>query len=157
VKDLKSKKWEKGKVPMKINVDIRPTLNLPPVSHIGIVVKELDKAIAYYENVFGLGPFVWSKMRSSERYYYGRPTDFEMIIGSCPLGPIEVELIQPVTPPTIYHDFLERKGEGLHHLGFDVEDMDERLERYEKMGIKAIQHGRGPSGGGYAYLDSKKE
>lgn len=45
--------------------------------------------------------------------------------------------------PTIYHDFLEKKGEGLHHLGFYAKDMDKRLNMYKEMNIEIIQHGEG--------------
>lgn len=128
-------------------------LDLPSTTQVGIVVRDLDKAIAYYEKVVGLGPFVRPEVVFTEKYYYGKPADFKMLLGFCSLGPIEMELIQPVIGPTIYHDFLEKRGEGLHHLGFDIKDLDARMERYQKMGIKVIQSGR-TRGGGFAYLDT---
>ena len=61
--------------------------------------------------------------------------------------------VQPITGPTIYHDFLEKKGEDLHHLGFDVKDMDKRLNMYKEMNIEIIQYGEG-STSLFAYLNT---
>ena len=139
---------------MEIGNEIKQTLDLPDVSQIGIVVKDLDKTIDYYEKVLGLGPFVRPEITFIEKFYDDTAADFEMEMAFCSLGPLEMELIQPVTPPTVYHDFLEKRGEGLHHLGFDVKDMEERLRRYRKMGIKVMQMGR-TKVGGFAYLDTE--
>ncbi len=134
--------------------EVMQTLDLPDVSQVGIVVRDLDKAIDYYNKVLGLGPFVRPEITFIEKFYDDIAADFEMDMAFCSLGPLEMELIQPVNPPTVYHDFLEKKGEGLHHLGFDVKDMEERLMRYRKMGIKVMQMGR-TKVGGFAYLDTE--
>jgi methylmalonyl-CoA/ethylmalonyl-CoA epimerase len=76
-----------------------------------------------------------------------------MAFGS--LGPVELELIQPLSGPTIFDEFLQSGREGLHHLGFDVKDMETRLERYQSIGIGVIQQGRHKAGG-FAYLDTEK-
>jgi len=43
------------------------------------------------------------------------------------LGPVELEIIQPIVGPTVYHDFLEEKGEDIHHLAFDVKDIGKKV------------------------------
>ena len=139
---------------MEIGREMKEKLDLPDVSQVGIVVRDLDKAVAYFENVIGLGPFVRPEITFVEKFYYEKPADFKMNMAFCSLGAIEMELIEPVTAPTVYHDFLEEKGEGLHHLGFDVKDMEERLKRYRKMGIQVLQMGR-TTVGGFAYLDTQ--
>ncbi len=65
-----------------------------------------------------MGPFVTPEFSLTELLYYGRPVEANWIMGFCFLGPIEMELIQPISGPTVYHEFLSEKGEGLHHLGF---------------------------------------
>ena len=143
---------------MKINNELKEKLNLPDVSQVGIVVKDLDKAIAYYEDNLGLGPFVRLSTKDvsyTEKFYYNKPIDSVWIMGFCSLGPVELEIVQPVTGPTIYHDFLRAKGEGIHHLGFDIKDMDEKLMVCKKMGIEIMQSGRTPAGG-FAYLNTEK-
>jgi catechol 2,3-dioxygenase-like lactoylglutathione lyase family enzyme len=139
---------------VKPSKEMRETLDLPEVSQIGIVVRDLEKAVDYYQNLCGLGPFVQPEITFIEKFYDDIPTDFEMNMAFCSLGPVEMELIQPVTPPTVYHDFIEKRGEGLHHLGFDVQDMEARLNRYREMGIRVMQMGR-TEAGGFAYLDTE--
>ena len=95
---------------VKPSKEMRETLDLPEVSQIGIVVRDLEKAVDYYQNLCGLGPFVQPEITFIEKFYDDIPTDFEMNMAFCSLGPVEMELIQPVTPPTVYHDFIEKRG-----------------------------------------------
>ena len=77
------------------------------MSQIGIVVKDMEKTIEYYEKVPGLEPFVRPDIIYKEKRYYGEPVDSEWIMGFCSLGSVELEIIQPITGPTIYHDFYK--------------------------------------------------
>lgn len=129
-------------------------LELPAVSQIGIVVKDIDKTIEYYENVLGIGPFIMPEIVYKEKHYYGKPADFDFKMAFGSLGPVEMEIIQPIKGPTIYHDFLEKKGEGLHHLGFDVKDIETKLELCKEMGIRIIQGGKGATSQ-FEYLDTE--
>ncbi len=140
---------------MRVNGEISEKLDLPDVSQIGIVVKDMDKAIEYYEKVLGLGPFIRPEIKYDQKFYYGKPVDSIWIMGFCSLGPLELELIQVITGPTIYHDFLKEKGEGMHHLGFDVRDIDETIALCKKTGLRVIQSGQG-STSRFAYLDTVK-
>ena len=140
---------------MELNRKIIQKLNLPNVSQIGVVTRDLDQVMAHYEKELGLGPFVELKITYTNQYYHGKPTDSLWRLGFCSLGPVELELIEPVTGPTVYHDFLKEKGEGLHHVGFDVKDMDEKIRLCAEAGIGVLQIGRTPVGG-FAYLDTEK-
>ena len=140
---------------MEVNQELTQKLNLPAMSQIGIVVKDLDQTVEYYEKVLGLGPFVEPDIIYSDKQYHGKSADFSLRMAFCSLGPVELELIEPVTEPTIYHDFLKEKGDGIHHLGFDVKDIDERIKICAKMGIDVLQMGRTPAGG-FAYLNTEK-
>jgi len=140
---------------VNINQQIIKNLGLPAISQIGIVVRNLGKTIKYYEEVLGLSPFVKPHIIYKEKYYYGRPVNSEWIMGFCSLGAVELEIIQPITGPTIYHDFLKERGEGLHHLGFDVKDIEEKLAICKEMGIRIIQNGRGATSR-FEYLDTEK-
>lgn len=140
---------------ININQQLIKKLELPSMSQIGIVVKDMGKTIEYYEKVLGLGPFVRPDIIYKEKHYYGKPVNSEWIMGFCSLGSVELELIQPITGPTIYHDFLKEKGEGIHHLGFDVKDIEKKLALCEEMGIKIIQGGQGATSR-FEYLDTKE-
>jgi methylmalonyl-CoA/ethylmalonyl-CoA epimerase len=137
--------------------EIGRALGLPNASQVCVAVRDLARAIAYCERTLGLGPFVTPEIRYDEQIYLGRPIpDSRWIMGFASLGPIELELSQPVSGPSIYRDFIEEHGEGLHHIGFDVGSLDEKLERCSKLGIRVLSMGRTPAGG-FAHLDTTAE
>lgn len=74
------------------------------------------------------------------------------------VGPLVVELIQPLSGDTIYVEHLDRKGEGLHHVGVFVPSFDEAVAEARRQGFSVLQSGRGFGrfgDGGYAYLDTE--
>lgn len=138
---------------MQLSRTLQETLDLPEPSQVCIAVHDLDKAVEYYTNVLGFGPFVRPEIHYDEKVYRGQPITSEWEMAFCSLGPIELELTQSLTPPNLYHDFLQEHGEGLHHIGFDIPDMDARIERYENIGIHVLMSGRTATGG-FAHLDT---
>ena len=114
------------------------------IDHIGIVVKDLDKAIATYSE--GLGLAVKRVERSEE---------FQVKIAFIPVGEVLVELLEPIGPGRI-QDFLDEHGEGLHHMCFRVGDIDKALE---EVGGKLTLRDRKPRPGGagsrVAFLDPR--
>jgi hypothetical protein len=83
----------------------------------------------------------------------GEPKEYRMKIAFAKMGAIQLELIQPLSE-SIYTEFLNEKGEGIHHIGCYVDDLDTAVAIVEKQGINVIQSGKRP-GGGYAYLDTE--
>lgn len=140
--------------------ELRKLLQLPPLTQIGIVVPNLEEAIAYYREKLSIGPFLripdFQKLGYEETYYRGEPEKFNSNFAFFRLGAMEVEIIQPLSGRSIYRDFLEAGRQGLHHLGFDVyNDFDLRIEAYGKIGIQVLMSGRGPNRA-FAYLDTEK-
>lgn len=70
------------------------------------MVKGIDKTIEYYVKVLGLGPFVRQDIIYQEKSYYGKPINSKWVMNFCSLESVELEIIQPITEPTIYHVFL---------------------------------------------------
>ena len=103
---------------MEIDRDLKEALGLPQVSQVCIAVRSLDKAVAYYEHVLGLGPFVRPEIHYDEKLYLGQPTGAEWEMAFCSLGPVELELAHSLSSPNLYDDFVKQHGEGLHHLKF---------------------------------------
>jgi hypothetical protein len=131
------------------------------VHQVGIVVAELDAAVAAHSCLHGCGPGDWrldafDSGSVDELSVRGEPADFSMRLafhGSAP----ELELIQPLAGPSIYAEWLAEHGPGLHHLAVAVTSLDEAIEAMERAGLPAIQAGRGfaPNGrGGFAYFDT---
>lgn len=128
---------------------------LPEVGQVGVVVKDVQKAAEYYTSNFGIGPFKIFDYRFENGQVHGRPATFKLRLGFARMGQVVLELIQVLEGETIYKEFLEKKGEGLHHLCFYVSDFDEKVAAFARKGIGVIQGARYPEGG-FAYLDTEK-
>ena len=131
------------------------TIKLPEVGQIGIVVRDLEKTVDYYLSTFGIGPFKIVEVEYYEATFHGRPGPLKIRIGLARMGQVTLELIEPPEGEGTHREFLENRGEGLHHLGFYVPDVDSEAAKFQEQGIEVIQRGR-RVGGGYAYMDTEK-
>ncbi len=115
---------------------------------IGVVVADLEQTIRYLGEIFGIGPFRvidWPPQGRPdiEKYYYGEPGNFTARMAFTELGPVELELIQPLEGESIWADFLREHGGGVHHLRFNVDDIRPVREYLAEKGIQPAQHGSG--------------
>jgi hypothetical protein len=129
------------------------TLDLPPFSQICLVVEDLRKAASKLQ-MFGLGPFVFPEIHYTDVMYYGNPSSGYWEMAFSRWGMTELELACPVREPSIYQDFLKENGEGFHHFGFDVRNLDAYIEKAERLGYSVMMTGR-TSSGGFAHLDTR--
>ena len=132
-------------------------LVLKEINQVCVVVKDLQKSMEYYWSTFGIGPFTiytYEPPFVTDMKLRGESKDYKMKIAFAKMGAIQLELIQPLSE-SIYTEFLNEKGEGIHHIGCYVDDLDEAVAIVEKQGIKVTQSGRRP-GSGYAYLDTEE-
>ena len=123
--------------------------------HISIVVKDIDAAVKFYESI-GIGPFegyppikeyIKIDVPDKEGFY-------DLTIKCAKMGPVELQLIQPGKGGSLYKDFLEKRGEGVYHLGFVVDDIDDSEAEVKSMGLGVISSGRRENGSGFSYLDT---
>jgi methylmalonyl-CoA/ethylmalonyl-CoA epimerase len=141
----------------QVSEPVRKKLRLPATSQLGFVVRDTDETARYYEQVFGLGP--WSIMdgETTDCTNRGEPTTIRGKIGVAQVGAVQFELIQILEGESIHSEFLQERGEGLHHVGFHVRDLEARLEACKEAGIEVLQKGaikQGPITINYAYLDT---
>jgi methylmalonyl-CoA/ethylmalonyl-CoA epimerase len=94
------------------------------IEHIGIAVKDLDVSNDLFEKLFGAPPYK-SEAVASE----GVMTSFFMN------GPNKIELLAATNPDSPIAKFLEKKGEGIHHIAFDVDDIVAEIERLKGEGF----------------------
>ena len=124
--------------------------------HIGLVVKNVDESAEYYESL-GLGPFEPSNLTHIDRKVYGKPApDVKLAAKGTVLGPIGIELVQPVSGETPQKKFLESKGEGINHIAFVVDDIEEAISIMAEAGFKAVSIAKNKGGGGVAFFDTDK-
>ncbi len=115
---------------------------------IGAVVADLDQAIRHLGEIFGIGPFRvidWPPEGRTDikKFYHGQPSDFTARMAFTELGPIELELIQPMEGESIWADFLRDHGGGIHHIRFNVDEITPVQEYLAENGIESAQHGSG--------------
>ena len=129
------------------------------VDQIGIIVRDLDKAVEYYESL-GIGPFEpMTGMVAKDRKVMGKPVPADSIgmkIKVAKVGPIEFEVIQPTKGPSVHMKSLESKGEGINHLGFFVDDIEKEEAKMVEKGYDVIYSLRFEGGGGASYFDTDK-
>lgn len=116
------------------------------IEHIGIAVANLESAIAMYEKVFGL-----------ECYNIEEVHDQRVRTAFFMLGDTKIELLESTDPEGPIAKFIEKRGEGIHHIAFLVTNIEEHLKRAEEHGVKLIdtKSRKGAEGLDIAFLHPK--
>jgi len=116
------------------------------IEHIGIAVRNLDTAISFYEKVFGLKCYNIEEVAEQKVR-----TAFFMV------GETKIELLESTDPEGPIGKFIEKKGEGIHHIAFAVEKIEKQLAHAEKMGVELIDSipRKGAEGLNIAFLHPK--
>lgn len=131
------------------------------VIQIGMVVSDLEKTLTNFQNLLGIGPFRISEYPPKDdpncmREYMGQPGDFTAKFCFFHFGNIELEVIQPISGHSIWSDFLEKHGPGLHHIKFSMDHLTPARKQLESNGFPCVQQGAavGPNRGKvWAYYD----
>ena len=135
-------------------------VKLEKAVQIGIVVKDLDRTTALLSSLFGIGPFrfiEWPNRPDSKYWYRGQEEQIRIRQAFVQVGNLELEFIQPVEGDrNAYREFLERDGGGIHHVLFEVNDMDAIVNALRPQGIEPLQAGTGiRPGTRWVLLDSE--
>ena len=104
------------------------------LTQIGIVVKDMDATIEKL-TAFGIGPFEHREVPpGAKEWYKDKPMDATFKIAAVNVGGVELEFIQPVEGESPHQDFLDEKGEGIHHLAFAVENLEGDIDNLKEKG-----------------------
>lgn len=109
------------------------------------LVRDLDSTLERYWNDFKMGPwdiYTYDEKNLQDSMYRGKPGNHTYRIAVCWFGAIQMEVMQPVSGYSIYDEFLEKHGEGMHHIKLYYQDCDKAIREYEGKGYKVIQSGR---------------
>lgn len=134
----------------------RNLLDTKVVAQIGVVVKDIEKTSQAIADFFGMDKpeiIMTPSREKAKTVFRGQPTEARAKLAFFQLGNLQLELIEPDGEPSTWKEFLDERGEGVHHLAFRITGMKEKIERLNKNGIPLIQSGEYP-GGRYAYLDA---
>jgi hypothetical protein len=116
------------------------------IVQIGIVVKDLWKAMKLYWEVFEIGP--WNIYTFSppklEKTPFTKPPVYSFNVALAKTRNIQIELIQPLEGPSIYQDYIRRRGEGIHHIKekLATEDIPNAIKKFREKGITVIGGGK---------------
>jgi methylmalonyl-CoA/ethylmalonyl-CoA epimerase len=132
-----------------------------PITQVAIVVRDIDSALRKYHEALGWGPWNVYEHRPPtlhDTYLHGERVDFTMIGAEAHVGPIVVELLAPEDGPSIYKEWLDTHGEGLHHIAVmrpSVEESTATLARFNALGAEILMEGRIGQGIHFYYLDTE--
>jgi methylmalonyl-CoA/ethylmalonyl-CoA epimerase len=123
--------------------------------HLSVVVRNMGKAVQFYESI-GIGPFKdYPPLTEYKKLNVPDETGFfNLKFKVAQVGDIQIQLCQPGEGKSIYRDFLEKKGEGVFHLGFVVDRVDTSEAELKKLGLKVLSSGRREDGSGFSYMDT---
>jgi len=102
-------------------------MNISHIEHIGIAVRSLGESIPYYEKILGLKCYAIEEVGDQKV-----KTAFFMV------GQTKIELLETTDAEGPIGKFLDKKGEGIHHIAFAVKDIEDALEETESKGIRLI-------------------
>lgn len=102
-------------------------MNISHIEHLGIAVKSLEEAIPYYEQVLGL-----------KCYNVEEVADQKVKTAFFKVGQTKIELLEPTSPESTIAKFIENRGEGVHHVAFAVDGIENALEDAASKGVRLI-------------------
>ena len=121
-------------------------MELTHIEHIGIAVKSLEQAIPYYENILGL-----------KCYAIEEVADQKVKTAFFKIGQTKIELLESTSPEGTIAGFIEKRGEGIHHIAFATNDVTAALADAEGKGVRLIDKAprKGAEGLNIAFLHPK--
>lgn len=121
-------------------------MKLKYIEHIGIAVKNIEEAKTYYENVLGLSCYSVEEVKDQKV-----KTAFFMI------GQTKIELLESTDPEGPIGKYIEKKGEGIHHIAFAVDKLEDQLADADSKGVQLIDKAprKGAEGLHIAFLHPK--
>ncbi|MCK5087861.1 MAG: methylmalonyl-CoA epimerase [Melioribacteraceae bacterium] len=121
-------------------------MELTHIEHIGIAVKNLEESIKYYEDVLGLKCYAVEEVK-----------DQKVKTAFFKVGQTKIELLESTDPDGPIGKYIEKRGEGIHHLAFHVNGIEKALKEIEEKGIRLIdtEPRKGAEGLNIAFLHPK--
>ena len=129
------------------------------VCQIGIIVRDIEKASKAWAKLLEVKVprhILTEPAEEAHTCLRGQSTDGRAKIALFQMENLWLELIEPVSGPSAWQEFLDTNGPGVHHIAFEVKNMDDQIAVFEGKGLSLLQRGQFP-GGCYAYLDTAAE
>ena len=102
-------------------------MNISQIEHIGIAVNDLKTSIKYFEELLGIKCYAVEEVK-----------DQKVKTAFFKVGDTKIELLESTAPDGPIAKFIDKRGEGIHHLAFAVDDVDKSLNEMDKKGVRVI-------------------
>jgi len=96
------------------------------IDHIGVAVRNLENSLAFYESM-GAKPYHFEEVESQK-----------VKVAFIKIGESNIELLEPTSEDSPIFKYIEKKGEGIHHICYDVQDLNKALETLKRDGFQLI-------------------
>jgi catechol 2,3-dioxygenase-like lactoylglutathione lyase family enzyme len=130
------------------------------VVQVAIVSRDIEASVKRWAAVLGMpAPSISTTRPGNEvkELYRGRSSMGQAKLAFFRLGQVTLELIEPVGPDTSWREYLDKNGEGVQHLGFQVTDIEKATANAAALGYVSLHRGRyDKDNGSYSYVDSQK-
>jgi methylmalonyl-CoA/ethylmalonyl-CoA epimerase len=137
----------------------KPIIASKTITQVAVVVKDIDKARNAWAQVLGVKApevSIAGSHFSRPTHYRGNPSDAKAKLAFFAMDNLQIELIQPLGGKSTWQEFLDKYGEGIHHIAFEVKNIDGVEKEFELQDMPTVQHG-GWDGGAYSYIDASKD
>lgn len=108
------------------------------IDHLGIAVRSLDEALRFYRDQLGMDVSLRETVAQEK-----------VNVAMLPAGEPRIELLEPTEPDSVIGKFLEKRGEGLHHVAMKVPDLNAAVEKLRASGARLLNEPRAGAGGHY--------
>ena len=136
-----------------------PIIASKTITQVAVVVKDIDKARNTWAEVLGVKVpevSIAGSHFSRPTQYRGNTSDAKAKLAFFTMDNLQIELIQPLGGKSTWQEFLDKNGEGIHHIAFAVKNIDGVEKRFKLQGMPTIQNG-GWDGGAYSYIDASRD
>lgn len=120
----------------KREAHLKPAATGPSIDHLGIAVRSLDQALTFYQQQLGLDVAMRETVEQEK-----------VNVAMLPLGDPRIELLEPSGPDSVIAKFLDKRGEGLHHIALKVPDLSAAVGRLQSAGARILNEPRAGAGG----------
>jgi len=115
------------KIILSFSHSLTQSFNMKKVEHIGIAVKDLEVSNELFATLFG------------KKHYKTEAVESENVVTSFfKVGSTKIELVEGTSPDSPISKFIEKRGEGMHHIAFEVKDIEKEMKRLEKEGFRLL-------------------
>jgi len=133
----------------------KPALGTTTITQVGIIVGDIEAKARAWSQILGLPMpeiVITDTVDIAQTEYQGQRSTARAKLAFFHMGQVDVELIEPIGEPSTWKDQLDRHGDSLHHIAFQIQGMQEKVAYLDSRGVPLVQRGE-YTGGRYAYVD----